>query len=60
MLLAVLEVCTDKIITLYHTSLLLQGHQGVIKTYLTINDNFFIPGLLYYLGLCGSANKYVS
>ena len=27
----------DKIITLYHTSLF-AGHQGVVKTYLTIND----------------------
>ena len=46
-LLAVLEVCTDKII-MYHTSLF-AGHQGVIKMYLTINDKFFIPGLMYYL-----------
>ena len=36
-LLAVPEVCADKIIMLYHTSLF-AGHQGVIKTYLTIND----------------------
>ena len=27
------------------------GHQGVIKTYLTINDRFFIPNLMHYLGL---------
>ena len=47
-LLAVPEVCTDKIITLYHTSLFV-GHQGVVKTYLTINDKFFIPGLTHYL-----------
>ena len=47
-LLAVPEICTDKIITLYHTSLFM-GHQGVIKTYLTINDQFFIPGLTHYL-----------
>ena len=33
--LAIPEVCTDKIITLYHSSLF-AGHQGVIKTYLTI------------------------
>ena len=40
-LLAILEICTDKIITLYHSSLF-AGNQGVIKTYLTINDMFFI------------------
>ena len=37
--LAVPESCADKIITLYHKSLL-AGHQAVIKTYLTISDNF--------------------
>ena len=47
-LLAVPEICVDKIITLYHTSLF-AGHQGVIKTYLTISDKFFIPGLMHYL-----------
>ena len=47
-LLAVPEVCTDKIIMLYHTSLF-AGHQGVIRTYLTVNDKFFIPGLIHYL-----------
>ena len=26
------------------------GHQGVIKTYLTISDKFFIPHLIHYLG----------
>ena len=31
------ETCADKIITLYHKSLF-AGHQGVIKTYLTISD----------------------
>ena len=41
-LLAVPETCADKIITLYHYSLF-DGHQGVIKTYLTIGDKFFIP-----------------
>ena len=48
---AVLEVpkvCTDKIITLYHSHLF-AGHQGVIKTYLTISDMFFIPNLIHYL-----------
>ena len=34
------ETCVDKIITLYHSSLF-AGHQGVIKTYLTISDKFF-------------------
>ena len=38
----------DKIITLYHTSLFV-GHQGVIKTNLTISNKFFIPGLMHYL-----------
>ena len=47
-LLAIPEICTDKIITLYHSSLFV-GHQGVIKTYLTINDKFFIPNLIHYL-----------
>ena len=46
--LAIPETCTDKIITLYHKSLS-AGHQGVIKMYLTISDNFFIPNLMHYL-----------
>ena len=46
--LAIPEVCADKIITLYHSSLF-AGHQGVIKTYLTISDKFFIPNLIHYL-----------
>ena len=41
-------MCTDIIITLYHKSLF-AGHQGVIKTYLTINDQFFVPNLIHYL-----------
>ena len=45
---AVPEVCIDKIIMLYHSSLL-TGHQGVIKTYLTISDKSFIPNLSHYL-----------
>ena len=45
-LLAIPEICGDKIITLYHTSLFM-GHQGVIKTYLTISNKFFIPGLMH-------------
>ena len=47
-LLAIPEVCADTIITLYHASLF-AGHQGVIKTYLTISDKFFIPNLMHYL-----------
>ena len=47
-LLAIPEVYMDKIITLYHATLF-AGHQGVIKTYLTISDKFFIPGLMHYL-----------
>ena len=46
--LAIPEMCTDKIITLYYKSLF-AGHQGVIKTYLTISDKFFIPNLIHYL-----------
>ena len=42
------ETCTDKIITLYHKSLF-AGDQGVIKTYLTISDKFFIPNLIHYI-----------
>ena len=47
-LLAVPEICADKIIMLYHGSLF-AGHQGVIKTYLTISDKIFIPGIMHYL-----------
>ena len=46
--LAVPEICTYRIITLYHKSLF-AGHQEVIKTYLTISDKFFIPYLIHYL-----------
>ena len=48
--LAIPETFTDKIITLYHKSLF-ADHQGVIKTYLTISDKFFIPNLIHYLRL---------
>ena len=34
------EICMDKIIALYHTSLF-TGHQGVVNTYLTMKDKFF-------------------
>ena len=47
-LLAIPKICADKIITLYHSSLF-AGHQGVIKTYLSISDKYFIPGLIHYL-----------
>ena len=46
--LAVPETCLDKIITLYNSSLF-AGHQGVIKTYLTMSDKLFIPDLIHYL-----------
>ena len=46
--LAIPEMCTDKIITLYHKHLF-GGHQGVIKTYLTISEKFLIPNLIHYL-----------
>ena len=49
-LLVVTETCASKIITLYHSSLF-AGHQGVIKTCLTIGDKFFIPGLIHYIHL---------
>ena len=47
-LLAIPEMCADKIITLYYSSLFV-GHQDVIKTYLTIADKFFILDLMHYL-----------
>ena len=45
---AIPENCTDKIITLYHSSLF-AGYQGVIKMYLAISKKFFIPNLIQYL-----------
>ena len=48
--LAVPETSADKIITLYHKSLLAR-HQGVIKPYLTISDKLFIPNLIHCLRL---------
>ena len=47
-LLAIPEVCVDKIIALYHASLF-AGHQGVVKMYLTMKYKFFIPNLMHYL-----------
>ena len=49
-LLAIPENYIDKIIELSHSSLFM-GHQGVIKTYLTISNKFFIPHLMHYLRL---------
>ena len=46
--LAVPEMCADRIITLYHKCLF-AGHQAVIKTYLTISDKLCIPNLINYL-----------
>ena len=46
--LAIPEICIDKIIALYYTSLC-AGHQGVVKTYLTMKDKFFILNLMHYL-----------
>ena len=42
------ETCADSIISLYHSSLC-AGHQGIIKTYLTVGNKFFIPGLIHHL-----------
>ena len=47
-MLAIPEVCADKMITLYHSSLF-PGHQGVIKKYLEIKDKFVVPNLIHYL-----------
>ena len=47
-LLAIPEICADRIITLYHSNLF-AGHQGVIKMYLMISDRFYIPNLMHYL-----------
>ena len=46
--LATPEMYTDNIIALYHSSLFV-GHQGVINTYLTVSNKFFIPNLIHYL-----------
>ena len=42
------ESCVDRIFTLYHIDIV-AGHYGVIKTYLTIKEKFFISDLLYFL-----------
>ena len=41
-LLAIPEICVDKIIVLYQASLF-TGHQGVVKMYLMMKDKFLIP-----------------
>ena len=46
--LAIPEMCVDSIIALYHSSIF-AGHQGVVKTNLTISDKVFIPNLIHYL-----------
>ena len=46
--LAIPETYVDRIIALYHSSLF-TGHQGVIKTYWTMSDKFFISNLIHYL-----------
>ena len=46
--LAISEMCADSIIALYHSNLF-AGHQGVIKTFLTICGKFFMPNLIHYL-----------
>ena len=46
--LAIPEVCVYQIIALYHSSFF-AGHQGVVKTYLTMADKFLIPDLMHYL-----------
>ena len=48
--LAIPETCVNIIIVLYHSSLF-AGHQGVIKTYLTISNKFFIPKLIHFYNL---------
>ena len=45
---AIPEVGVDQIIALYHSSSF-AGHQGSIKTYLTMSDKFFIPDLMHYI-----------
>ena len=47
-LLAIPKIYVDKIIVLYHASQF-AGHQGLVKTYLTMKDKFFIPNLMHYL-----------
>ena len=48
--LAIPEMCADSIIALNHSSLF-AGHQGIIKTYLTMSNKSFISSLIHYLRL---------
>ena len=50
-MLAIPEMFADSIIALYHSSLF-AGHQGIIKTYLTISYKFFIPNLIHCCHIC--------
>ena len=45
--LAIPEVCVDQIIALYHSHLF-AGHQGIIETYLTMSDKFFLISCIIY------------
>ena len=47
-ILAIPEICANKIIALYHSSLF-AGYQDVINTYLTISDKIFTPNIIHYL-----------
>ena len=42
------DIYLYRIIILYYSCLFV-GHQGVINTYLTISNKFFIPNLIHYL-----------
>ena len=46
--LAIPKTCVNSITALHHSSLFAE-HQGIIKTYLTISNKFFIPNLIHYL-----------
>ena len=41
-------MCGQNHCIIHHVSLF-AGHQGVVKTYLTVKDKFFIPNLMHYL-----------
>ena len=42
------ENCTDRVIAFCHSGLF-GGHQGVIKTYLAMNEKIFMPDLIHLL-----------
>ena len=58
-LLAIPEVCVDKIKTLFHASLF-AGHHGVIKTYLTISDKFLYSKFNALLKIIPKSLSYLS